>query len=204
MNTWFMSDPHYGHKNIVRGQTSWDSIQKCRPFNSVEEMNATLVKNINKKVDRNDIVYCLGDWSFGGLENVFKFRDQLNVQTIHLIYGNHDHHIENNRLQPNSGIRIRSTQSLFQSTQYYLRKKINGQDMVLCHYAMRTWDKGHHGTWMLYGHSHGTLPWYENFKTMDVGIDTHPEFRPYHFDEIDSIMKNKVPLLVDHHNEKTN
>ena len=54
-----------------------------------------------------------------------------------------------------------------------MRKTINGQDMVLSHYAFRTWDKAHKGTWMLHGHSHGTLPVYENFKQLDVGIDTH-------------------------------
>ena len=32
------------------------------------------------------------------------------------------------------------------------------QDIVLCHYAMRVWQKSHYGAWMLYGHSHGTLP----------------------------------------------
>jgi hypothetical protein len=78
---------------------------------------------------------------------------------------------------------------------------------------MRTWDRGHHGTWMLYGHSHGTLPDYlagydemdrkQYFKTMDVGIDTHKEFRPYHIDELKTIMKDRVNLMIDHHNEKT-
>ncbi len=81
--------------------------------------------------------------------------------------------------------------------------------MVLCHYAMRTWDKGHKGTWMLFGHSHGTLGSYGvdrdvEFKTMDVGVDTHPEFRPYHIEEIRKIMDTRVALQVDHHNEETN
>ena len=32
---------------------------------------------------------------------------------------------------------------------------------------------------------------------MDVGIDTHMEFRPYHIDEIRSIMSNRISLNVD-------
>lgn len=205
MDIWFCSDPHYGHKNIVRGESKWDSLQACRDFNTLEEMNQTLVQNINNNVKENDILYCLGDWSFGGLYNVYDFRKQLNVKTIHLVLGNHDHHIENNKSIPtNGGKMFINTKDLFTSVNHYIHKKINGQRMVLCHYAMRTWDKGHHGSWMLYGHSHGTLPWYDNYKTMDVGFDTHPEFRPYHFDEIKEIMDKRIPLLVDHHNDKTN
>jgi calcineurin-like phosphoesterase family protein len=212
MNIWFTSDTHHGHKNIVRGVSSWDTLQATRPFDTLEEMNQTLIDNINKNVKEDDILYHTGDWSFGGLQNVYEFRKQLKVKTIHLILGNHDHHIENDRtvlvdFQDKLGNKVSvgvSTKSLFTSVQHYLRKKINGQDMVLSHYSMRTWDKGHHGTWMLYGHSHGTLPWYNDFKTMDVGIDTHSEFRPYHFDEIQPIMDKKVPLKVDHHNEQTN
>lgn len=250
---WFMSDPHYGHKNIVRGVTEWGgdptkgaaSVDRTRDFNTLEEHNDTLVKNINAVVKPDDILYCLGDWSFGGLENVWEFRKRLHCLNIHLMFGNHDHHIERNRELPNAHtiwteekgiivvdgpcpkvtgsdkavIRPARTQELFKSVQHYSRRVIGGQDMVLCHYAMRTWDKGHKGTWMLFGHSHGTLGPYGTsippveegkvhtwgaFKTMDVGIDTHPEFRPYHIEEIRDKMQNRVNLIVDHHNEATN
>jgi hypothetical protein len=33
-----------------------------------------------------------------------------------------------------------------------------GQPIVLCHYAMRVWNRSHHGAWHLYGHSRGNLP----------------------------------------------
>jgi hypothetical protein len=29
---------------------------------------------------------------------------------------------------------------------------------VLCHYAMRVWNRSHHGAWHLYGHSQGESP----------------------------------------------
>lgn len=250
---WFTSDTHYHHKNIVRGVTEWAgdpakgaaSVQRTRDFKTLEEHDDTLVKNINAVVKPDDILYCLGDWSFGGLEQVWEFRKRLNCRNIHLIFGNHDHHIERNRPLPNAhtewtedkgiilvdgtcpkvsgtdkaSIRPATTQELFRSTQHYSRREIGGQDMVLSHYAMRTWDKGHHGSWMLFGHSHGTLPLYTTlirddkdedghkqvaFKTMDVGIDTHPEFRPYHIEEIRKIMSNRINLTVDHHSEQTN
>lgn len=40
---------------------------------------------------------------------------------------------------------------------------------------------------------------------MDVGLDTHHEFRPYHyFDEIETLLSKRDVLLVDHHNQNTN
>ncbi len=35
---------------------------------------------------------------------------------------------------------------------------VHGQPIVICHYAMRVWNRSHHGAWHLYGHSHGNLP----------------------------------------------
>ncbi len=44
-------------------------------------------------VKPNDIIYHLGDWSFGGHENIKIFRNRIKCKNIHLILGNHDHHI---------------------------------------------------------------------------------------------------------------
>lgn len=231
MNIFFTSDTHFHHKNIVRGCSTWEpetGPQRTRPFNTLEEHDEKLIANINAVVKQRDILYHLGDWSFGGIEQIYNFWKKLECKNIHLILGNHDHHIQNNRHLPNVDEDNHAhvlAKELFISVDQYLRKPIGGQDMFLCHYAMRTWDKAHKGNWHLYGHSHGTLPDYhryaederENetwsnwgipqeskFKCMDVGVDTHPEFRPYHFDEIARIMKNRVPLTVDHHTSNTN
>ena len=34
-------------------------------------------------------------------------------------------------------------------------------------------------------------------KVMDVGIDTHPEFRPYSFDEVKSILDQREIVFLD-------
>lgn len=259
MKIHFMSDPHYGHKNICRGTSSWEEKQetgqRTRDFNTVEEMNDAIVKGINDNVAENDILYCLGDWSFGGIQNIWEFRKRINCKNIHLILGNHDHHIENNRkinihvddlteLYNIIGPQLYNeyvvdgetaeeefdkddcyykipVRYLFSSVNHMLVKEIGGVKMTLCHYAFRTWDKAHHGTWMLYGHSHGTLPEYicerESFvymkdiyfKTTDVGIDVafklYGVYRPFSLDnDLKPMMKDRIPLLVDHHNPKTN
>lgn len=194
-NIWFTSDTHYHHKNIVRGCTNWEgSLQRCRDFDTLEQHNQTLVDNINNVVKENDILYHCGDWSFGGFDNIWNFRKQLNCKNIHLIFGNHDHHIENNR---------GGCQGYFTSVQYYKEIFVDKNKIILFHYAMRVWNQSHHNSWLLYGHSHGTID--NNYgKSMDVGVDTHPEFRPYHYDEIKQIMNNRESVLIDHHSEKTN
>jgi len=206
-NIWFSSDFHWGHKNIVRGTTEWDAgdSDKVRNFDTVEEHNEQLIHNINSVVKYDHTLYYLGDWSFGGHENIKKFRDQLHCRDIRFFFGNHDQHIE----PIDSPYR-----KLFTSCDYYgeLNLKIDSQKtgqygkqkIVMSHYAMRVWNKSHHGSIMLFGHSHGNLKGYEEYKTMDVGCDTHNLY-PYHLDEIIDIMKGrKVLLEVDHHAKHTN
>ncbi len=225
MDTWITSDWHWGHKNIVRGESEWKDLSACRNFKTLEEHNSTLIQNINKCAKWNDIVYMLGDFAFGGKQNIWKLWSQLECKNIHLILGNHDLHIRKNSIiLDDDGLEIR-VQSLFTSVNDVLTKNICNERITLCHYAMRTWDNGHHGAWMLYGHSHGSLADYAvnlpttindrngsfiknttnliKFKTMDVGVDCHPEFRPFHIDEIRKEMSNRIPLRVDHHDDMT-
>ena len=182
-------------------------------------MDNTIIDNINSVVGPDDVLFHLGDWAFGDTKYYKQFRERLVCQNVHLIYGNHDGEI----------IRDEELQSLFSSVRFYAEITMNGQKIIMSHYAHRVWNMNHYGAWMLYGHSHGSLkpaisadivmhlidrkkynelkllaedkhPNYTaNGKSMDVGIDTHPEFRPYSFDEIAAIMKNKQIMNVDNH-----
>ena len=49
----FTSDLHFGHANVI----TFDK----RPFTTVEEMDAELIKRWNNKVGTGDLVYVLGD-----------------------------------------------------------------------------------------------------------------------------------------------
>jgi len=174
---YFTSDTHFHHKNIVSGVSDWESRnknRKTRNFVTLEQHDIKLIQRINNRVKENDTLYHLGDWSFGGIEQIWEFRKRLHCKDIHLIYGNHDHHIELNHDVPSSQekeirdwafqylkvsslpIRI-GMQDLFSSCQHYKELKINGLHIILSHYAMRVWNKSHRGSVMLYGHSHGSL-----------------------------------------------
>lgn len=78
---YFTSDQHFGHSNILK--------HTGRPFSSIEEMDAALIRNWNAKVHRNDIVYILGDLFFRNSTPAEEYLHQLKG-VKHLIIGNHD------------------------------------------------------------------------------------------------------------------
>lgn len=204
-NVWVFSDPHYNHKNICRGVTNWKTedwkvpISQTRDFENLDIMNEAIVNNINNVAGQDDILICLGDWSFGGLEYIFEFHKKLTCKNIHLIYGNHDHHIENNR---------ENCRDLFLSTSYYNVLKYCGRTFNIMHYPISSWDGLKKGYIHLHGHVH--LPNDLKFgkgKRMDVGMDGHPKFRPYNLKtEIIPLMdmrEIKSELMYDHHTDST-
>ena len=169
-NIWFTADFHLGHKNIIR---------YCnRPFDTVEEMNRIIIERLNSLVKTNDILYFLGDFCIGPKARAVELRREIRCKKIFAVPGNHD----------------KDTRKLTHEFSWLgdlAEVSINGQRIVLCHYAMRVWNHSSHGAWHLYGHSHGRLPSLDASLSMDVGVDTH-DFRPWHFDEIRDRMKEKA------------
>jgi calcineurin-like phosphoesterase family protein len=199
---WFTSDTHYNHGNICSATTQWTDPVTCREFKSLEHMNAVLVANINEVVGQDDILFHLGDWSFGGFESIAEFRNKIVCQNIHLITGNHDHHIENNRDQ---------VQNLFSSVNKYLELVVktnvgtplmDEQKFVLMHFPIASWNNMAKGAIHLHGHVH--LNQQQRFspgKMMDVGVDGN-NLHPISMNEVISLMKNrpiKSVLPQDHH-----
>ena len=200
---WVCSDSHFAHKNICRGVTEWRlpdgsiPISQTRDFNTIEQMNETIVNNINSVVGQDDVLIHLGDWSFGGFENIKKFRDRILCKEIHLILGNHDTHIENNR----DGV-----QELFTSVNHYTKLMYKFKTFVLFHYPIASYDGLNKGHIHLHGHVH--LPTNLRFgkgKKMDVGMDGNPTFGVYGMDDIIKIMDKRdisSDMLFDHHTDE--
>lgn len=205
----FTSDTHFGHSNICRATTTWEGADNLtRDFPSLDAMNDALVNGINNKVGQNDILIHLGDWSFGGFDNIQKFRDRIVCKNIHLILGNHDHHIMNNR----SNIR-----DSFLSVHHYKYitvvrpSKIKGEGhdklpFILCHFPIASWHDMDQDVIHLHGHVH--LPPHLRIaegKAMDVGVDGN-NLEPISLDEVLTIMKNrpvkKLALPKDHHEKR--
>jgi len=196
---WITSDCHFSHKNLVRGVTNWRTqdgeipVNSTRNFNTIEEMNQRLIDGINHFVGQDDTLIMLGDVSFGGFDNISLFLDRLICKNIHLILGNHDHNIENNR----GGI-----QGKFLSVEHYLEVNIEGKNFVLCHYPLQSWNGLNKGVIHLHGHSHlESNRKFGNGKRMDVGVDGNG-LNPYSIDEIIKIMDKRdiySDMDGDHH-----
>ena len=77
---YYTSDLHFGYEKVI--QTAH------RPFSSCKEMNDTLVRNINERTDRNDVLIILGDVAWYGYNPVKELK-AIHCHKV-LIAGNHD------------------------------------------------------------------------------------------------------------------
>ncbi len=164
---YFTADWHLDHTNVIK---------YCkRPFTTVEEMNDTIINNINAVVTETDELYILGDVAFSDPQ---PFMARLNVKRRYLILGNHD------QVRP----RPRELQECgFNWIKEVAGIEIDGIPIWLAHYPHLSWPASHYGTWMLHGHSHGNQPGTES--RCDVGVDCW-DFKPVSFDTL----KTKLAL----------
>ena len=166
---YYIADTHFGHDNIRRLSN--------RPFNSIEEMDKTLIDNWNSKVSDSDDIYILGDFSYKS-KNPVEYLKKLNGRK-HLIIGNHD-----NKLLKNPACK-----KYFVETVDIKTVNDNGTQVVLCHYPLVEWDGYYRNVLHFYGHVHNT---YHNETTRyardmknayNVGVDI-TGFMPQTLNEI--------------------
>lgn len=170
MTIFFSADTHYGHANVINFCN--------RPFNDVSEMREALIRNWNNRVTYKDSVYFLGDFSFykddKDAENVL---NRLNGQKF-LVLGNHDTHLKNGSL------------SKFSWVKNYYELRDGNEKFVLFHFPIKTWNKGHHGSYHLHGHEHGS----KNdclIRRYDVGVDViDHNYSQVSLEEIKERLKN--------------
>lgn len=176
---WFSADLHLGHWNINK---------HCnRGFSSLEEMDTTILKNINKLVRANDRFAIVGDfaWWKCSPKQLQDYRSAINCKNVYLIIGNHDEPV------------LEDLIPLFTKTQHLLEIKVQTPDnpkqrIILSHYAMRVWNQSHRASWHLYGHSHHQLPDDISSLSFDVGIDgKNYGFSPINLDQVREIMSKK-------------
>lgn len=199
-NVFFTADLHLGHANICRhtkrpqlqpgdtcvkdGKEAWVSkeVAAKRCF----AMDEFLIDNWNSTVDNHDDVYFLGDFSF---KKMSPYLARLNRSKLYFVAGNHDKNISGEVRTLNDIVVLPPLAQV----------NIRGQEIVLCHYALVTWPRSHFGAWMLHGHSHGSLAPNSHARIMDVGVDCHPQYRPFSFAEIGAYMQTKTFKAIDHH-----
>jgi calcineurin-like phosphoesterase family protein len=161
----FTADTHFGHARIL---------ELCkRPFASIEEHDERLIELWNRKVEKGDTVYHLGDVGFNK-DTLFEKLKRLNGN-ICLIRGNHDVTVINNLVMSSRFQWVRDI--------HYLKIKEGNHTYraTLCHYPLRSWHASHYGAWHLYGHAHGTLA--PELQSFDVGVDSW-NFAPVSWEQV--------------------
>ncbi len=165
---YFISDTHFGHKNVLK---------LCnRPFETIEEMDETIIKNWNDRVRGNDTVYIIGDMFFrcDDPESILK---RLHGKK-HLLVGNHD----------GSWIHKVNTAQYFQSISHMRETSDGKHALTLCHYPLLSWNY-QKKSYMIYGHLHANtdvdyMPLiFSRPHMLNAGVDING-FRPVTFNEL--------------------
>ena len=197
---------HYGH------DPKWDvPIWKTRGYNSCREHDEGIIENWNKKANNNTIGFLLGDTIFGHMadERLMELFRILKYKTLYILPGNHQagykqllEKAENNTIYM-SNLWDHNDQREIVFVPNYLETTINGQVIILNHYAQATWNGQHKGAWHLHSHSHGNLYNSElgkllyKSKTIDVGVEICSE--PISFAELRAKFRSYDQVTFDHH-----
>ncbi len=180
MTTWFTSDHHFGHRNII---------DYCdRPFDSVEEMNEALVTSWNSHVNADDTVFYLGDFSLKR-RDMELYAPRLNGHKI-LIAGNHD------SCHPSNHGGKWDHLAIYRKYFVDVMEEHSWEDCMLHHIPYA--DEGDHrfeeyrpiadGRILIHGHVHQR--WICNGRQINVGVDVW-DYVPVHEDQIRRLM-NKI------------
>jgi calcineurin-like phosphoesterase family protein len=135
-NTHITSDTYFGRKSII----------KKRGFDSIEEMNNTMIKSWNETVEPDDTVYHLGNFAWD------PFHANLVLQQLngHIIFlkGNHDKALH-------EAVAVKRSVELHECGIL----EIPNLGIVLSHYPMLDWRGKEKGTINFHGHD------YKKYKT---------------------------------------
>ena len=186
MTIYFTSDLHLGHKNIIE--------YTGRPYKNIDEMDEVLISNWNARVTAYDEVYILGDVALCPVDRAIQCLRRMNG-IKYLVEGNHDYR---NLKNPEFKSQFVWVKPIFELELADDEVRKGRRRIVMCHYAMRVWNKSHHGSYHLYGHSHGSLPDDPNALSMDVGVDARG-YVPVSIHEVHKLMSKKNWKPIDHH-----
>ena len=158
MPRFFTSDTHFGDTRILRSAK--------RPFRSIAAHDAHIIQQWKATVGPDDEIWHLGDVAPGyDAAAVGALLSELPGRK-HLITGNND----------DAATR---THPLWASVHDYHELVEDDSFCILCHYALRTWNKIGKGALDLHGHSHNMLK--PLSRQYDVGVDAW-DFTPVTLD----------------------
>ena len=132
---YYISDLHFGHRNVIE--------MDDRPFESIEEMDAALIRRWNERVTDEDDVYIVGDFAYHNGYTATWYLRQLKGRK-HLIVGNHDRHT----------LQDAKAMECFASVEKMVRILDNDRVVSLCHFPVAEWNGKRYGGYHVHGHLH--------------------------------------------------
>ena len=177
------SDTHFGHENIIK--------YVDRPFQTVEEMDKTIIKNINNTVGEDDELFILGDFCMnGGYDKRSRYRNAIKCSNVHLILGNHD-----------TRLVARFKPSPFESEQDYCELKYKDTKFCLSHYPFLSWNGSDFNAIMCHGHIHSDarlnkIHQWQQLRRFDVGVDAN-NYTPVSLDYIFEFFNKSLKEIFD-------
>lgn len=176
MANYITSDLHLGHRAIIN---------YCPPtrghFTDVDQMNETIVSNINSVVTEEDTLYILGDIAFMPPARACEFLKRINGSKV-IVWGNHDH-------------------KLRRSTEFASQKSLMGvvwegdykeqtfvvddvrQQIMMMHFPILEWNGKRRNSFHFFGHRHTSSLQWINGRSCDIGMDTN-NLMPYCIDDL--------------------
>ena len=186
VKTWFTSDNHFGHKNIIH---------HCdRPVSDVIEMESWLINKLKSKIQPEDIVIHTGDFLFSKdklYEAEFKRIVELLPGSWMFVPGNHDDKYIDIMTRALEGTRHKVLE-------HYVEAKYNKRLLIICHYPFRNWKNSRVGSINIHGHEHGSNTNIVK-NQIDVGIDAIPGNVPILLDDLILQVDNMDGELISHH-----
>ena len=184
--TWFVSDLHFGHKNII---------EYCDRPTTIEELDEWLINKLNSSISENDTVYHIGDFTLKSknLEYIVSIVSKLNGNW-NFVLGNHDDEKTLDKL-------CAAMPDKCKNLGWYHIYKTKKRKLILHHFPHRSWQDARHGSIDVHGHCHGSLKGKELHNQIDVGIDALDDFNPITLEQLIQIVdeRNKNNEVVNHH-----
>jgi calcineurin-like phosphoesterase family protein len=185
VSTFFTSDTHFGHANIIR--------YSSRPYPDVDVMNDGLVDAWNDTVRPADEVWHLGDVVMGNAAETLRLVPRLHGRKL-LVPGNHDRCWEGHRsLGP---WRQRYIDAGFTVLPSQVTTTLADREVLLCHfpYSGDSHDEDRYrshrpldrGQWLVHGHVHEK--WRQAGRQVNVGTDVW-DYRPVAAEAVEDLIR---------------
>ncbi len=194
---YFTADEHYAHEKILTPEYS-DRAARMNVAN-IEEHDEKQISNHNERVTPQDVTVHAGDFCWykklaqakserGQCKSAEEIIKRLNGAHI-FIKGSHDAWLPSSvKYMWRKMVDVPYLKDFGPGPQC-VQVKQRKQFIVVCHYAMRRWERSHYGSWNLHGHSHGRL---ESIGLQhDVGADAN-NYYPVSLVDLVEIMKHKT------------